>query len=463
MRPTIKPVRRPPCDRLAQFIMWKRLLLTLRLGIYSLLLHKLRSALAVLGIVIGITAVIWLVALGEGVSYQAQLQIEQLGATNIMVISKKPPQNSSDSGRRALFVSYGVLRDDYRRFVSNIPWLQQIVPMREIQQEVRYDDKKSECRLVGCTPEYLPLNHLNLRRGRFLTDRDRKSRANVCVLADGLARQLFGFHNPIGQSVQLDRDFYVVVGQTRHRTPSSAIGGSMSSQDYNMDIYIPLDTLRARIGDQVFLSRSGSREGEVVELSQITMSVESIDQVESTASIVRTLLKKYHKNPDYAVNVPMDLLKQARLMRIMLNILCIVIAGISLLVGGIGIMNIMLATVTERTREIGIRRALGATRKNIIQQFLVEAVVLTMAGGAIGVVLGYLCGPIVWGVRRLATFFFADVMNRMPDVVQNLEPRIAMWSVITSLVISIGVGVLFGLYPAFRAARMDPIEALRHE
>ena len=146
--------------------MSRQLALTLRLGVHSLFLHKLRAGLAVLGIVIGITAVIWLVALGEGVSYQAQRQIEQLGATSIMVRSVKPAQNSSESGR-SMFVSYGILREDYKRFVSNIPWLDQIVPMREIRQEVRHDDQSSECRLVGCTAAYLPLNHLNVRRSEF--------------------------------------------------------------------------------------------------------------------------------------------------------------------------------------------------------------------------------------------------------------------------------------------------------
>ena len=442
--------------------MSRQLALTFRLGVHSLFLHKLRAGLAVLGIVIGITAVIWLVALGEGVSYQAQRQIEQLGATSIMVRSVKPAQNSSETSR-SMFVSYGILREDYKRFVSNIPWLDQIVPMREIRQEVRYDDQSNECRLVGCTAAYLPLNHLNVRRGRFLSDQDAASRANVCVIADGLARTLFSYNDPIGQSVQIGTDFYVVVGQTRHRTPTSAIGGSMSGQDYNLDVYIPLETLKTRIGDMVFLSRSGSREGEVVELSQVTMSVDSIDDVQPTADIVRSLLKKFHKNEDYAVNVPMDLLEQARLMRIMLNILCVIIAGISLLVGGIGIMNIMLATVTERTREIGIRRALGAKRSNIIQQFLVEAIVLTFAGGAIGVLLGFLCGPIITAFRDTLTFFLPNMMAQLPEVIHHLEPRIMTWSVVASLVISIGVGVLFGLYPAMRAAKMDPIEALRHE
>ena len=439
------------------------LLQTIRLGIFSLLLHKLRSALAVLGILIGITAVIWLVAMGEGVSYQAQQQIKDLGANNIIVRSVKPAQQSSSSASRSFFLEYGVLRDDYRRILSNIPVIEQAVPMREIKKEIRYGARTVEARVVGCTPEYLRLNHLTLERGRFLTDRDGNPPNNVAVLGAATARELFAYEDPVGKSIQMDTDFYLVVGQTAERDPTAAIGGSLDSQDYNLDLYIPLATLRARIGDMVMTSRSGSREGEVVQLSQITVSLANLEDVDATADIIRTLLEKYHPNKDVGVVVPKELLRQAELLRMMFNFLLVLIAGISLIVGGIGIMNIMLATVTERTREIGIRRALGAQRADIIQQFLVEAVVLTGVGGALGVGCGFLCGPTVNFLRGTALELFPTSMSALPETILHLQPRLAPWSIVASLAISVGVGLLFGLYPAVRAARMDPIEALRHE
>jgi putative ABC transport system permease protein len=437
---------------------------TIRIGISSLLLHKMRSSLAVLGILIGITAVIWLVAMGEGVSYQAQQQIKDLGASNIIIRSIKPAQGGSESGQRGLFLEYGLLREDFQRILSNIPdVIEQAVPMRHIKKEARYNDRTVEVRLVGCTSEYKSLNHLTMDRGRFLTDRDGNPPDNVAVLGAETARAVFAYENPIGKSIQIDSDFYVVVGQTRERDPTAAIGGSLDSQDYNLDVYIPLETLRARIGDMVFTSRSGSREGEVVQLSQITVGVNSMDDVDATAGVIRTLMEKYHPNKDVGVVVPKELLRQAELLRLMFNILLVLIAGISLLVGGIGIMNIMLATVTERTREIGIRRALGAKRINIIQQFLVEAVVLTGVGGALGVAFGFLCGPTVVVMRQAALDLAPATMAALPPTILQLEPRIAPWSIAASLVISVGVGVISGMYPAFVAAFMDPIEALRHE
>ncbi len=443
--------------------MLKRFLITFRLGLSSLLLHKLRSSLAVLGILIGIMAVIWLVALGEGVSYQAQQQIKDLGANNVIVMSIKPPQQGSAGQSSSMVMQYGILRDDYKRITSNLPMLESAVPMRQLSREVRNDDRAVESRVVGCSPEYATLNHLEMEQGRFLTARDGQPPTNVAVLGAGTARALFPYQNPLGRSVKIDKDFYVVVGVTAERDPSAAIGGSLASQDYNLDIYIPLSTLRARIGDLVFTSRSGSREGELVELSQITVSLPRVEDVEESAEIIRHLLEKFHERVDYSVVVPKELLRQAELLRMMFNILLVVIASISLIVGGIGIMNIMLATVTERTREIGIRRALGAKQRDIIRQFLIEAVVLTSIGGGLGVLLGFLVRPVVAGMRWSFQRFFPEMMAALPPEILNLEPRIAPWSIIASLVISIGVGVLFGLYPARRAAIMDPIEALRNE
>ncbi len=435
---------------------------TLRLGVKSLMLHKLRSGLAVLGILIGVTAVIWLVAMGEGVSYQAQQQIKELGATNIIIRSIKPPNDSSRAGG-GFFLEYGLTRDDYRRITETVPTVRKATPLREIRKEARFQDRISDSRLVGCTPEYLEMNNLDVYRGRFLEDRDLENSDNVCVIGDDTARALFPYENPVGRTIQIERDFYVIIGQTDRREASGNVGGSFSGQDFNLDIYIPITTLRQRIGDQVVTARSGSREGEIVQLSQVTVTVGSLEEVDETADIIGALLAKYHKVPDYSVIVPKELLRQARVTQIMFNVLLVLIAGIALLVGGIGIMNIMLATVSERTREIGIRRALGAKQRDIIQQFLSETVVLSATGGLLGILLGFLCQPAVAGVRAAMMALVPDLMKSLPSNIQQLEPRVAWWSIIVAFSISLLEGIVFGLYPAQRAARMDPIEALRHE
>jgi putative ABC transport system permease protein len=434
---------------------------TLRLGLKSLLLHKLRSGLAILGIFIGVTAVIWLVAMGEGVSYQAQQQIKDLGANNIIVRSTKPPSDVTRGG--GFVIAYGLLRDDYDRIVANVPTLLQAVPMREIRQEARYLDKVTDVTVVGCTSKYQEMNNLRIARGRFLSDKDLEQSDNVAVIGDRTAQELFPYEDPIGQFVQIERTFYVIVGQTESKTPAGGIGGSLAAKDYNLDIYIPLSTLRKRIGDMVVTSRAGSREGEQVQLSQITVTVHDLSEVDETADIVKNLLQRYHPNVDYSIVVPKELLQQAQVLQMMFNLLLVLIAGIALLVGGIGIMNIMLATVTERTREIGIRRALGAKQFDIVAQFLSETVVLSATGGLLGVFFGFLCHPAVTGARQVMRQLFPEVIASLPSNIQQLEPRIAPWSIVAAFLISVGVGVVFGIYPAQRAAKMDPIEALRHE
>ena len=434
---------------------------TVQLGIKSLMVQKMRAGLAALGIFIGTTTVIWLVAMGEGVSHRAQQQILELGARNVIVRTKEPNAGSDqESGNRVK--TYGLLRADYRRIVENIPNISRAIPMRELRFELRLDNRTADAKLVGCVEDYFELNRLQIARGRWLTARDRGKK--VVVLADDTAKRLFPFENPIGRTIWVGSEFYTVIGQTKPRTASAAIGGSLDSRDYNLDAYISLETLRHRVGDLVMKRIGGGQgfdfTGEKVELSQITVEVENIEDVDETAQIIETLLKKFHDEEDYAVVVPRELLRQAERTRAMFNVLLVVIAGISLFVGGIGIMNIMLATVTERTREIGVRRALGATRKHIINQFLAETVVLTSIGGLLGVLFGLSVGPIFRGLRAGITMASPDML---PPIVQSLEPRIAPWSVILSLIISLGVGVIFGVYPARQAAHMDPIEALRHE
>lgn len=431
---------------------------TVQLGLKSLLLHKMRAGLAALGIFIGTTTVIWLVAMGEGVSHRAQQQIKELGATNIILRTKRPTSASDGSDANSRVKIYGLLRKDYQRVVKTIPSIRRAVPMREVRYELRMGNRTADAILVGCDKDYRELNRLEVSRGRWLAKRDEGK--NVVVLAADTAKHLFPFENPIGRAIRVGSDFYVVIGQTKSRSASAAIGGSLDAREYNLDAYIPLKTLRLRIGDLVVKRVGGEFQGEHVELSQITVSVDNVEDVDETAAIIKILLAKYHDKEDYAVVVPKELLRQAERTRAMFNVLLVVIAGISLMVGGIGIMNIMLATVTERTREIGIRRALGATRSHIIHQFLIETTVLTATGGLLGVLFGLMCGPMFRGLRHGITVVAPDLL---PPIVYTLEPRIAPWSVGLSLFISLGVGLIFGVYPARQAAHMDPIEALRHE
>ncbi len=441
--------------------------LTLEIGLDAILVHKLRSGLAMLGILIGVMSVIWLVALGEGVSRQAQEQIKELGATNIIIKSVKPTKGASSGRGNTMVVPYGLTEQDYDRVLSGVPTIRRAVRMREFPSVARASGREAEVKLLGCSPAYFDINHLTMARGRFLTDRDMSGRANVAVIAAQTAEKLFPYENPIGRPIQIvansKAELYTVVGQTQSRMPTASIGGSLEGRDYNLDVYIPLDTLRARIGDQVILNRSGSQEGEVVQYSQITATVGGIEEVEEAADIVEILLKEKHPGGDYSITVPKELLRQADMLRMMFNVLLILIAGISLVVGGIGIMNIMLATVTERTREIGVRRALGAKRRDIIMQFLTETVVLSATGGIIGVIFGFLCEPVTAGLQKGLKHWLPHVWAALPPTVHQLDPIITPWSIVVAFGISVGVGIVFGLYPARRAAMMHPIDALRHE
>ncbi len=447
----------------------------IRLAFKSLLLHKLRSGLTMLGIVFGVFSVIAMLAIGEGASAQAQRQVLALGATNIIVLSVKPPDDGgaatrssgSSSSSRSRMLVYGLLRADFRLLTGTLSRINGAVPMREIPSEVRYLNKTINGRVVGCTTEYLEMNHLELQVGRFLTDQDQDELANICVLAAETAATLFPFEDPLKQSVQIKNYRYRVVGVTRDRTASAAVGGSMSGQDFNKDVYIPLRTLQVRIGDRVFNSSAGSFSAEQVELNQITLRVKDISDVLPTAEVVKESLARTHGSvKDWDVIVPLELLKQADQIRQIFNIVLGSIAAISLVVGGIGIMNIMLATVTERTREIGIRRALGARQKDIIEQFLTETIVLSGAGGFIGVLLGLMTPLAFKGIQWTVQNFVLDPSaenSPMGKMLTDMQPQIAMWSLPVAFGISVGIGIVFGIYPAQAAAKMDPIEALRHE
>jgi len=444
------------------------LIRTIHLGLKSLMLHKLRSGLTMLGIVFGVYSVIAMLAIGEGASKQAQEQVVALGATNIIVRSVKPVEEAStNSAGMGSMPRYGLLRADYDRLLQTLPTLESAIPIRELSKEARYSHRAMNIRFVGCTAEYLEVNHLKLVQGRFISDQDQRTLTNSVVLAADVASTLFPFENPVGKSLQVGGVYYNIVGVTGDRTASAAIGGSLSGQDFNKDVYVPIRTLQVRLGDQDFTFRAGTMISEQVELNQITFKIRDRETIMASADIIRDTLLRYHgTKKDYAVVVPLELLRQADQLRQIFNIVLGSIAAISLVVGGIGIMNIMLATVTERTREIGIRRALGARQTDITQQFLTETIVLAGSGGLLGVLLGLTTPFTFQAIRYVALNWILAGETGTSDlfgIFRNMQPQIAYWSLPVAFGISVGVGIIFGLYPARAAARLDPIEALRHE
>jgi putative ABC transport system permease protein len=417
-----------------------------RLGMKSLLLHKLRSGLTVLGIVFGVAAVISMLSIAEGTSRVAQEQIRALGATNIMVRSVKPSDEAvATGGRPSRILNYGLKYSDFDRMVETIPTIRKVLPIREIRKQIRHNNLFLDGRVVGTTQDYADFNLLSMEKGRFLTASDNEKYQNFAVLASETAEKLFPYEDPRGQSIKLGTDYYTVVGVTRKRESSAGIGGSIAAQDFNKDVYIPLNTCKLRFGERIINSRSGSMEAEETQLTQITLQVGSMDDVLPTVPLVKAAFEPYHPRKDVEMTVPYDLLLQAQKQARQFSIILGTIAAISLLVGGIGIMNIMLATVTERTREIGIRRALGAKRRDITQQFLIETVVLAGVGGLLGVVVGFT-------IPQIIIYFIPDQ-----------KAIVTGTSVMLAFGISVAIGILFGIYPAQRAAMMDPIEALRHE
>ncbi|MBX6316099.1 MAG: ABC transporter permease [Isosphaeraceae bacterium] len=419
---------------------------SLKLGMKSLLLHKLRSGLTVLGIVFGVAAVIAMLAVGEGSAREAQERFRLLGATNIIYRSVKPSDEAqaSSSGRRQI-LNYGLKYEDFDRLIATIPTIRRALPIREIRKQIRHRNRSLDGRVVGTTHDYMDFNHLELARGRFLSEADNAKYQNYAVLAAETAETLFPYEDPIGDTVKIGSDYYTVIGVMQHRASSAGTGGSLAAQDFNRDVYIPLNTCRLRFGDRIIDNRSGSFSAEEIQLSQITLQVGDVSEVEPTADIVEATVTRYHPKKDVELTVPYELLLEAQRTARQFSIILGTIASISLLVGGIGIMNIMLATVTERTREIGIRRALGAKRRDITEQFLIETVVLSGVGGLLGIGIGVI-------IPQVIVYF-----------VPQTKVYVTPFSVLLAFSISVGIGILFGLYPARRAALMDPIEALRHE
>ncbi len=411
------------------------------LGIENLLLHKLRSFLTMLGVVFGVGSVVAMLSVGEGASKEALEQIRKLGSNNIIISSVKSAEEEAMSTAHSHMSIYGLLYEDHGRIAESFSHVKQTAPAKIMRKNSRLGEKEMELRVVGTTPQWFELVPREVLAGRELLPSDEEKKAPVAVLTEYGARKILATESTIGQTIRIGGDQFEVVGIVKSE---SGQAGNIQIPDQEVDVYIPIEVARRYFGDIFTKRTSGGDEREKVELHQIIVEVDEGDKVEGVAAGIIRMLEQFHKKKDYVVSVPLALRKQAEATKRRFNIVLGSIAGISLLVGGIGIMNIMLASVTERTREIGIRRAVGAKRRQIVYQFLIETTVLSTTGGIIGLGVGAL-------IPFLITYFSGMI-------------TVMTWKgILLPLSISVTIGILFGLYPAIHAAKVDPIVALRHE
>ena len=389
--------------------------------------HAFRSLLAMLGVVLGVAAVVGMLAVSEGAKRESIERIRQQGVDNILLFSEKPKANET-GGEKIFF--YGIRSEDIDHFRTVFDNVKQVVPVVELRQTVYVKGLPSDIVLVGTTPEFLTISRSeNIDpRGRWLAGQDRASSAMVCSVGETAARQLFGLEDPLGKTISFYGATFRVVGIIGNPLKSKLAG----KYDINNMIYVDYDTLLS-----IF-----NRDALAVEADYVYVQVQDLAYLKNTADRIRTYLAETHTIPDYTISVPYELLLTAQATQRIFTVVMGSIAAISLLVGGIGIMNIMLANIYERTKEIGTLRALGAQRKTILLQFLFEAVTLTGLGGVLGVGIGFLIALLIK--------YFAG----MPTVVTS-------GSVFVSLIVSILTGIIFGTNPAWKAANLSPIEALR--
>ena len=403
------------------------------IGLEALKSHKLRSFLTMLGIIFGVGAVIAMLSIGEGAKQEALEQIKLLGMNNI-IIQDFPPTDTEQGSDRTNF-SMGLSLADGEAIKAICPLVLQSVPQKEVEVEIRYGSETVQGMVVGTFPEYDEVMNFKVRDGMFIDYKHMEENERVCVLGSGVKRELFYFKNPIGKQIKLGDLWFTVIGVMEDKSIGAGRGGTLRTRNLNLDVYVPITTALKRYQRDTFAS----------EIDQLVLKVSETGKIREAANIAKNIIDIRHSGiEDYQIIIPEELLRQSQRTQRIFNIVMGAIAGISLLVGGIGIMNIMLASVMERTREIGIRRAVGATRRDILGQFIIEAVVLSFAGGLVGVVLGY-------GMTKVITAY------------AEWRTIVTIASIILAFGVSASVGIIFGIYPAKKASELDVIDSLRYE
>ncbi|MDR1119718.1 MAG: ABC transporter permease [Dysgonamonadaceae bacterium] len=406
----------------------------IHLAIHGLTDHKFRSFLTMLGIIFGVASVIAMLSIGEGAKREAIAKYQDLGVNNIIVREKKLSDEELEEVRAKF--SQGLSMQDASVIKEIVPGVERIASQAEISTDVKFADKSVKSTVIGITPDFTEMMNYRLQRGDFIRENHCTQRMKVCMLGAGVAASLYQQEDPIGKMVKIEDQWLEVIGVLASKTLFTETVGELAARDLNTDVYVPLTTFLSRFSRENILAG---------EIQQITVRVDQSGKLPEVAKLMNEILKRHHfNNEDYSIIIPYELLKQEEKERQIYNFLLGAIAAISLIVGGIGIMNIMLATVMERTREIGIRRAIGARKADIMSQFVTEAVAISITGGIIGVLLGV-------GLSLSVSLF--------TDVSTYIRP----YSILIAFAFSVIVGISFGYLPAKNAANLKPVDSIRYE
>ena len=423
-----------------------------KIGLKGLQSNKLRALLTMLGIVFGVAAVIAMLSIGEGAKQEALQQIALMGTNNIIITKVTVAENTT--GKKKSF-SPGLNLNDAKAIKELNPLVDFITPQLEIKVPVTYKSQILQTTLIGTTIDYFNTFNTKMELGSTFNEYHSENYSNVCVIGSGIKEQLFRFENPIGKKIKIGDLWFEIIGVAASKNVSTTGSQGITLRDFNEDIYIPFSTMMYKIGitetsnnQQNFNPFQNNGNAEVIDrnsVSQFTVKVKKPDELREAANLISRILQRRHYGVrDYEIILPEQLLQQKQKTQRIFNIVMGAIAGISLLVGGIGIMNIMLANIMERTREIGVRRAVGATRMDILSQFVYEALTISVIGGIIGIILGFILTSLITTYAEWKTI-------------------ISPFSVFLAFFVSVATGLIFGIYPAKQAADKNPIESLRYE